>query len=440
MAEESVDRITKLLTKPPSLFEVGIAAARAHGGRGSFGEALNALRAKEISNEITLQEILSGKRKEEVETRKAQREAEKFEREMGLKEAELGLKATEADRKERQFLGDTSRLAQEAGLKEREVAVKESKDRLDWEKFEEERNNVGAGAKMLGDFVKDTVPQEDRSSVWKAVLDRDEELNPQSYRRIVVQEHTKVLDSKRDTKLTERDKKIAGLVDRGLSKQDAEDLTDGRIRIVTTDMGYSTVVNLATGETRPLGGAAPRGDDLQGGARSQTDTPNIPKKVRDELIGHNTEINKFRSMIPDIKGAVEKGVGAIPLLEELWGKIGGQLPTGSFQVPLTDMELGTGDKAVNKEVVMSRNALRLFREQMLESFRAGRMPIQQQNRLMAIFDKTGAINSVGDANLMLDELDMFLATMKRANDAMLGIETVTPEKIINYDSTGNRVD
>ena len=146
----------------------------------------------------------------------------------------------------------------------------------------------------------------------------------------------------------------------------------------------------------------------------------IPRKTKNELTEQNAMIDSLSVQLPTIREAVKKGVGAYPMLKEFAGKIFGQLPDGSFKLPFTDVEVGTGRAAVSPEITEARNTIRLFRESMLEAFRVGRMPLQQQKRLLEIFDQIGPISSTPDAEAAIKSIEDYLKTIKDTNNRIMG--------------------
>lgn len=206
---------------------------------------------------------------------------------------------------------------------------------------------------------------------------------------------------------TERESKIQELMSRGLSEQQAQDVASGRVRAIADPVtGAIKFVNVASGTvTEPKG------------------QPALPKATRAEMATQMKSIDTLLTKMPSVQEAVEKGVGLLPAAKELGGKILGQLPTGSVEIPGIG-EVGTGEAAVDPEVVRARMQLRIFREDMIEAFRkSGRVPVQEQQRLLQFADKLGAINSVPDARLAFQQLETELKRIRDTYEVQLGAET-----------------
>ncbi len=204
-------------------------------------------------------------------------------------------------------------------------------------------------------------------------------------------------------KPTERQQQIKELTARGFSRQQAEDVASGRVRVSTDQVtGAISLVNVATGDLKRLSG--------------QSD---IPKKTRSEMASQVQSIEGLLAKMPSLQKAIEKGVGFIPAAKEFGGKVLGQLPTGSVNIPGLG-EIGTGEAAVNPEVVKARTQLRIFREDIIAAFRkSGRVPVQEQQRILQFVDKLGVLNSAPDAKLAFQQLEQELRRIRDTYDVQL---------------------
>jgi hypothetical protein len=216
--------------------------------------------------------------------------------------------------------------------------------------------------------------------------------------------------AKREPKApTERQLKIKELMARGVSREKAEDVASGRVRVSTDPVtGAIRLVNVTTGEVS-----------------TPTGQPDLPKKTRAEMSSQIQEIGNLLDKMPSLQKAIEKGVGAIPALKEFGGKVLGQFPTGSMDIPGIG-EVGTGEAAVDPEVVGARTQLRIFREDVIAAFRkSGKVPVQEQQRILQFVDKLGVLNSVPDAKLAFQQIekelqrivDTYGAQLKRGTSA-----------------------
>ncbi len=212
-------------------------------------------------------------------------------------------------------------------------------------------------------------------------------------------------------KRTERQTKIQELLARGVSQEQAEDIASGRVRV----------------STDPVTGAIRFANVTTGGVTQPAGQSDIPKKTRAEMAGQVQSIDVLLTKMPSLQKAIEKGVGFIPAAKEFGGKVLGQLPTGSVDVPGVG-EIGTGEAAVDSGVVKARTQLRIFREDVIAAFRkSGRVPVQEQQRILQFVDKLGVLNSVPDAKLAFQQLEQELRRVRDTYDAQLGGQTSVPD-------------
>ena len=202
---------------------------------------------------------------------------------------------------------------------------------------------------------------------------------------------------------TERQLKINELKTRGFSQSQAEDVASGRVRVSTDPVtGAVRLINVATGRMTQPGGQS-----------------GLPKKTRGEMASQVQSIDGLLAKMPSLQEAIEKGVGFIPAAKEFGGKVLGQLPTGSVDVPGIG-EIGTGEAAVHPEVVRARTSLRIFREDVIAAFRkSGKVPVMEQRRILEFIDKLGVLNSVPDAKLSFQQLEQELRRIRDTYDVQL---------------------
>lgn len=195
-----------------------------------------------------------------------------------------------------------------------------------------------------------------------------------------------------------RTEKIQELVGRGLSLSDAQDFADGRVVLrLDPNTGDLLKTNKVTNEVTLL---------RRGGT-------GVSLKERAESREKRTSIDRVLVRMPSVLEAVKKGVGMVATAKEFGGKVLGNLPTGEVDVPLVG-SIGTGDKAVDTEVVKARTTLRTFREELIAAMKkSGRVPLQEQERILETADKLNFVDSVADAEAAFQQLEQELRTIRQ---------------------------
>jgi hypothetical protein len=141
------------------------------------------------------------------------------------------------------------------------------------------------------------------------------------------------------------------------------------------------------------------------------DTPGLIKTAAYQM---NEKLGPLLKIIPEIRKKLHDSIGAGPTLSAFIAGIAGQFPDGEFdltpfmgetQGETFKFQLGSG---TDVNAVRARTAFKLFLEDMIRAFRVGKMPIQEQERLLRVFSSMGILNSVPEADARMDAIEQYL--------------------------------
>lgn len=207
-----------------------------------------------------------------------------------------------------------------------------------------------------------------------------------------------------------RDRQINELVARGLDPDLASDLVDGRARIETTDEGRVLFVNESTGEAFEI--PKERLPEGYGGTRSYggaegspgAPSPELPPDIPSEGSGQESER-------PSVDPA------------DIFGP-------EAYAAETIDRTLGAiFSDAQSPKVRRGRDLFRLVREEASRIFRSsGRVPLQEQQRILNIMPSTGLFESVGGAVNSLDEFTGEVRRIRETEEAFAN-DPENPDKL-----------
>jgi len=183
---------------------------------------------------------------------------------------------------------------------------------------------------------------------------------------------------------------IAALMQRGYSRKDAEDVAFGFVKTITNPTtGDSMLVNLTTGEARPL--QMPDG---------------LPKTVATDLAGQNVTLESVIGEIDALKNNVNGyglGVGGVVL--DAWNRTGGQLVPGS----------------VSGENIDQRTAIAALRERIIQAISGDpRFSNQDRARIEQMLPSMSVMESPERARRQLDAVQQILDARRQSNAQQLG--------------------
>jgi hypothetical protein len=176
---------------------------------------------------------------------------------------------------------------------------------------------------------------------------------------------------------TSRNVKISDIMQDypGMSKRDARDIVDGRIKVTTDPLtGEVNLTNLATGKARKATGV------------SAPAAPTPPELTVDAPVLPIADASQPTETLFDVVGA---GVGAIPVAKEIMSTTLGQISPG----------------LTFSETTKARTKIKGVREALISALaKSGKPPLAEQERLLDLLPSTGIFESPEHAADQLTEL------------------------------------
>ena len=124
-----------------------------------------------------------------------------------------------------------------------------------------------------------------------------------------------------------RDRRIQGLVARGLTVNEATDVTDGNAKIETTTQGRTLYTNLVTRETREITPiAAPEPGQVDQTGAQQAPPPTRSEGALAQFADTTSRAATPSGRPPTLWEAAGDAAGILPVMEEIWAGIIGQFP------------------------------------------------------------------------------------------------------------------
>lgn len=201
------------------------------------------------------------------------------------------------------------------------------------------------------------------------------------------------------------DQRVSELMQRGMSRTQAEDIAAGRVRVSTDPVtGESQLVNVATAATTPLGASSD----------APSDAPVLTATERGRLFNQNASIERVLGLSEGLEDSARTGAGPQGNLGALVNSLSGLF--------------GRNAPLPADEIAAARQDIRLFNQIAKTAIvNNPRFPVAEQQIVERMLPNPDAFftNPTGEFNKVL-QLQDFLRNLQSQNSQSLGVETAAP--------------